>query len=125
MKLVLLAAVGPVWPVNGDEAGAPGLPAWLWVALAVFVALGAGATISYLGWRDRRRTTPEHRAFRAMAWRLRLGRRSRAAVEQAARAAGMEPVALLISERAFDAAAGSRPVSEPLARVRERVFAAR
>jgi len=123
MVVRVLASVDPVWPVNGDEAGGLGLPGWAWVAIAVGVAVVAGGVVSYFAWRDRRRHTPEHRAFRALARRLRLRGRGRALVEELARAAQVPPVALLVSEHAFRTAATGRSDDDSVRAVRERVFA--
>ncbi|HBS30038.1 MAG TPA: hypothetical protein DEB06_11475, partial [Phycisphaerales bacterium] len=69
------ASIAPVWPANGTGTESAGLSPWVWAALAVAFALLVGGVVSYLAWRDRRLHTPERRAFRALAWRLGLGRR--------------------------------------------------
>lgn len=125
MLALLLCAVAPVWPVNGSEPIERGLSPLLGLALLLLLAVAIGGAVSYFGWRDRRRHTPERRAFRALARRMRLGRRLRAALERVALERGIPPVALLISEHALNGAVEGEADSDDLRRARERVIADR
>ncbi|MDX2114460.1 MAG: hypothetical protein SFZ24_02400 [Planctomycetota bacterium] len=78
---------------------------WVWLGLAAAAALVAGAWISRLAWQDERSRTPEYRAFRRLAWELRLGPLTRRTLDKLAAGARLPPVALLLSRSALDRAA--------------------
>jgi uncharacterized iron-regulated membrane protein len=99
----LLAVIHPLWPATPEAESGGSLG--LWLLCSVVLALTIGGVISWLAWQDRRRNAPVERAFRAMARRLRLGRRRAELVRVLAEDRNLPPVSLLISEHAFDAAA--------------------
>lgn len=103
MNLVTLAAVAPVRIHISDVEPTSTSWLWLWIAMGV-AAILAGA------WAVRRRRAqrdadPEVLAFARLAPKLGLGPRQRARLRAMAGAAGIPPVALLLSEHAFDRAA--------------------
>lgn len=108
MSILVTSVIHPLWPASADSpAPHAGLPTWLWIACGLAAALVVGGAISWLAWRDRRRNAPVERAFRAMSRRLRLGRARAELVRTIAEDRDLPPVALLISQHAFDHAAAT------------------
>lgn len=108
IQTTFAAVIHPLWPASSEAAAhTPGISAWVWIVGGCALALVIGGIVSWLAWRDRRRHAPVERAFRAMARRLRLGRVRAELVRVMAEDRDMPPVALLISQRAFDHAAAS------------------
>ncbi len=94
--------VEPVGIVTGEVEGigvalSVVLP---WMMVCVGGGLMAGVSLHSL-WRRYARLPDAERAFLLLSFRLRLGRRERAAVREMARAIGGAPVALLVSETAL------------------------
>ena len=109
--VTMLAQTGQVWLNSGGDAdaGGTGTAWWILIGLLVLCTAAAGA-VSWLAWRDRSRSEPEDRAFRALVRKQRLTRRRVALVRQLATSAGLPAVAILLSEGAFDhAVAQSEP----------------
>jgi hypothetical protein len=103
MNLLMLAAIAPLRIHTSDVEPGSASWLWLWIALAVAVTL-AGA---WAAWRQhaQKQADPHAIAFARLAPKLGLGPRQRAQVRAMAQAAGVPPVALLLSEHAFDHAA--------------------
>lgn len=126
MHTSTIAVIHPLWPAASESApGASGFSIALWIGLGLTLALLVGAVVSWLAWRDRRRHAPVERAFRSLARRLRLGRARAEMVRVLADDRDMPPVALLISQHAFDRAAANstRGVdAQILASLRHHIF---
>lgn len=98
-----LAAIAPLRIRTSDVEPSAGSWLWLWIAMGLAITLaGAWAAWHRLA---QQRMTPEAAAFAKLAPKLGLGPRQRARVRAMAHAAGIPPVALLLSEHAFDHAA--------------------
>jgi hypothetical protein len=59
------------------EPGGPWLSAeaWIWLVFFAFASIAVGGFVSIQAWRDRKATSPEERAFRALVRPFALGRR--------------------------------------------------
>lgn len=75
----------------------------LWITAGVLV-LAVSAVVSILAWRGRWRDPPAARALNALAGALALRGEAKAMLHRLAKALGAEPVALLMSESAFERA---------------------
>lgn len=113
--MILLLGLEPVTltPLTPPPAFGDG---WVWIAFLCASSLAAGGFISWRAWRSPRADEPDERAFRALAHRLALARKHRAAARVIASRAGIPAVALLVSEGAFDtaAAASGHPLAQEL-----------
>ncbi len=118
--------VHPLWPARAESAPPAGLSPWLWAALAGVLIFAVAGAVSYLAWRDRRRSAPVERAFRSLASRLRVPHASAQLLRVIADDQDVPPVALLLSERAYDraVAASVRQIDPAVfAALRHRLFA--
>lgn len=125
VRTPIAVIVQPLWPARAVEPAPSGLPLWLWVSLAGVVIFVVAGIVSHLAWRDRRRGAPVERAYRALVRRLRVPRASADLLRAIAEERNTPPVALLLSERAFDqalAASGARVAPEVAASLRRRLF---
>ncbi len=112
---VLGATPAPVTLFTDEPAAATADPAalggaselstslWLWILLAA-VVLVVSAAISIQAWRGRWRDPPATRAASALSKSLALTADQRRMLDRLAEAIGTEPVALLLSESAFERA---------------------
>ena len=98
--------------------------AWLWLGIFLLVCVGVGGFVSLHAWRDRRSTSPEERAFRVLARAFGLPKRERAMLRSFASGSGIKEVALVLSEGAFDRAAGDT-TSPRVQELRRRLFSDR
>jgi hypothetical protein len=114
--LLVAEALAPVrLALDTQPAPAASVP-WLLVALLTAAALAAGGAVSWLAWRARAGTEEEDRVWRALARRLGLNWRARAAVLRLARREGVPPAALVLSPGLFEHAARGDPRAAALAR---------
>ena len=101
-----LAAIEPI-RLATQEAGDAPTDGAAWTSWAAGLALVAALSFAaHWLWRVRR-LSAEERAFRALARRLWVPRGVRRTIRGMARAAGLPPVALLLSEHAFRSAAAA------------------
>lgn len=123
MKTLPLLAVDRVMLI---EPSGPWLSAegWLWVAFFLLVCIVVGGFVSVHAWRDRKSTSPEERAFRALADALPLEKREIGTLRTLATNSGIAEVALVLSEGAFDRVAGHANLPE-LQELRRRLFSDR
>lgn len=70
------------------------------IGLVVAVTVAFAAAVVLWRWARARRLPADERAYRAIAWRLRLGPQTRRAVRGASAKSGIPAVALLLSEHA-------------------------
>lgn len=121
-----LGVIHPLWPAGVDAATeSSGASVVVWIGVFLASTLVIGGLISWFAWRDRQRNAPVERAFRAMARRMRLGRQRAELVRVIAEDRDIPPVALLISQTAFDNAvtASSRGLDpQSLAALRHHLF---
>ncbi len=105
------------------EPGGPWLSAegWIWLAFFGLACIAVGGFVSIQAWRDRKATSPEERAFRALVRLFALGRREIGTLRSLAATAGIAEVALVLSEGAFDRAVGHENRPE-LQELRRRLF---
>jgi hypothetical protein len=109
----LLAAAPPTLQLFTSEPPPPPAEAasdpWsmvLWIAASVLV-LSVSAAVSIMAWRGRWRDPPLTRAANTLASALGLRSDAKATLRRLAEALGAEPVALLLSESAFERAAAA------------------
>lgn len=98
--LTLIASVSRVSLV--DDSSSAGWP-WWWLVGVAMAFMGAAAAWTYI----RRDPWPPpagsvERAYRVLAWRLRLRPGDRLALRRLSKRGGVPPVALLLSETAFE-----------------------
>lgn len=108
------------------EPSGPWLSAegWLWAAFFLLVCFVVGAFVSVHAWRDRKSTSPEERAFHALAGAFALGKREKGRLRSLAAESGIAAVALVLSEGAFDRAAGRADLAD-VQELRRRLFSDR
>lgn len=124
-SLVLAQSVEAVRLVDGLPAQPAGTLVWWLGAGGVVLVLAGLGTIGVIVARSARGgTSDEERAYRALAWRMRLGIVARLTLARLARVGQAPRVALLVSEQAFSDAAerAGIPDSRSVRELRARVF---
>lgn len=104
--LSMLAQSVPVVRLFEVEPSGSMVPGWVggWWIAGVAAGLAACLWVSMAAWRGRWRAPADERAFTLLSRSLGLRAPSRRVVERLARPLGAQPVALLVSEAAFEKA---------------------
>lgn len=105
IRIMFIAeAVSPIRLAQDAAINSPGTPgaSAVWSTVAIAAAAIVAVCLALAVWRltASRLCPAEERAFRSLAWRMRLGPLARREIRRAAAGSGVPAVALLLSESA-------------------------